>query len=29
MKNIYSSDVLPIFKARGVREECECCGHDN
>lgn len=27
MKKIYSSEVLPLFKKKGVREECECCGH--
>lgn len=29
MKDIYSSEIIPLFKAKGVREECECCGHDN
>ena len=23
---IHSSDVVPFFKKKGVKEECECCG---
>jgi len=29
MRNVYSNEILPLFKKKGVREECECCGHDN
>lgn len=29
MKKIYSDAVNKMFKEKGVREECECCGQTN
>ena len=29
MKDVYSSEILLLFKKKGVREKCECCGHDD
>ena len=29
MEAVYSSDVIPFFKGKGVKEECECCGKED
>ena len=28
MNVVHSSDIVPFFKEKGVKEECECCGGD-
>ena len=28
MKEVYSSEIVPLFKEKGVSEKCECCGKE-